>query len=78
MASISHNITFVGTLQLHRRDIPIEDKNVVERTVFFSMFLGVVGKQASASFVCVSYKELWPLQRFAPLNCRTYPWSNNR
>ena len=34
MASISHNITFVGTLQSNRRDIPIEVKNVVERKRF--------------------------------------------
>ena len=34
MASISHNITFVGTLYSNRRDIPIEDKNVVERKRF--------------------------------------------
>ena len=31
MASISHNITFVGTLQSNRRGIPIEVKNVAER-----------------------------------------------
>ena len=42
------------------------------------MILGLVEKQARASFLSVSYKELWPMQRFAPLNCRTYPWSNNR
>ena len=34
MASISHNITFVGTLQSNRRDIPIEVKNVAERERF--------------------------------------------
>ena len=34
MASISHNITFVGTLQSNRRDIPIEVKNVSERERF--------------------------------------------
>ena len=34
MAFISHNITFVGTLQLNRRDIPIEVKNVAERERF--------------------------------------------
>ena len=34
MASISHNITFVGTLQSNRRDIPIELKNVAERERF--------------------------------------------
>ena len=34
MASISHNIAFVGTLQLNRRDIPIKVKNVAERERF--------------------------------------------
>ena len=34
MASISHNTTFVGTLQSNRRDIPIEVKNVAERERF--------------------------------------------
>ena len=34
MASISRNITFVGTLQSNRRDIPVELKNVVERKRF--------------------------------------------
>ena len=34
MASISHNITFVGALQSNRRDIPIEVKNVAERERF--------------------------------------------
>ena len=34
MASISHNITFVGTLQSNRRDIPIEVKNVADRKRF--------------------------------------------
>ena len=34
MAFISHNITFVGTLQSNRRDIPIEVKNVAERERF--------------------------------------------
>ena len=34
MASISHNITFVGTLQSNRRDIPTEVKNVAERKWF--------------------------------------------
>ena len=34
MASISHNILFVGTLQSNRRDIPIEVKNVAERERF--------------------------------------------
>ena len=34
MASISRNITFVGTLQSNRRDIPIELKNVAERKRF--------------------------------------------
>ena len=34
MASISHNITFVGTLQSNRRDISIELKNVAERERF--------------------------------------------
>ena len=34
MASISHNITFVGTLQSNRRDIPVKVKNVVERKRF--------------------------------------------
>ena len=34
MASISHNITFVGTLQSNRRDIPIEVKYVAERERF--------------------------------------------
>ena len=34
MASISHNITFVDTLQSNKRDIPIEVKNVVERKRF--------------------------------------------
>ena len=34
MASISRNMTFVGTLQSNRRDIPIELKNVVERKRF--------------------------------------------
>ena len=33
------------------------------------MLLGVVGKQARASFLSVSYKELWPAQRFSALNC---------
>ena len=35
-------------------------------------------KQASAPFLCGSYKELWPPQPFAALNCTTYPWSKNR
>ena len=34
MASISHNITFVGTLQSNKRDIPIQVKNVAEREWF--------------------------------------------
>ena len=34
MASISHNITFVGTLQSNRRNIPIEVENVAERQRF--------------------------------------------
>ena len=35
MDSISHNITFVGTLQSNRKNIPIEVKNVAERERFF-------------------------------------------
>ena len=34
MASISHNIAFVGTPQSNKRDIPIEVKNVAERERF--------------------------------------------
>ena len=34
MASISHSITFVDTLQSNRRDIPIEVKNVADRERF--------------------------------------------
>ena len=34
MASISHNITFVGTLQSNRKDIPIEVQNFAERERF--------------------------------------------
>ena len=34
MASISHNITFVGTLKSNRRDMPIEVKNAAERERF--------------------------------------------
>ena len=35
MASMSHNIAFVGTLQSNKRDIPIEVKNVAERENVF-------------------------------------------
>ena len=46
----------------------------LQRAIFLSILLGVIEKQASASFLCGPYKELSQAKRFAALHSTTYPW----
>ena len=59
MASISHNITFVSTLQSNRKDTPIEVKNVAERERFSCQCLWESSENKLVFHSYVSYKELW-------------------